>query len=74
MVDLGTYGFFKNNTGEITPEELLTNAYSDEVYKSEHFCTTTNRLHVILYAKYQKVDLHNVMEIQCHHLTKTQRN
>ena len=29
---------------------------------------------MILYAKYEKTDLHTVMENQCQHLTITQRN
>ena len=34
MVDLGTYEFKDLNTGEITPEQLFTNAYTEEVYES----------------------------------------
>ena len=36
-------------------------------------CTETKLLSVILYAKYEKADLHQVIETQCHHLTMTQR-
>ena len=60
-------------TGEITPEESFTNAYVEEVYGSEHFRTATKILHVILYAKYEKADLHKVMETQCQHLKIAQR-
>ena len=74
MVDLDTYIFKDLNTGKITPEESFTNAYVEEVYESEHVRTATKRLRVILEAKYEKSDLHKVMETQCQHLTTTQRN
>ena len=53
---------------------MFTNAYFKEVYESEHVRTATKLLRVILYAKYEKSDLHKVMENQCQHLTMTQRN
>ena len=62
------------NKVHITPEELFTNSYVKEVYELEHFHTSTKLLHVIVYAKYEKADLHKVMENQCQHLTTTQRN
>ena len=34
----------------------------------------TKRLRIILDFKYEKVDLYNIMETQCQHLTITQRN
>ena len=74
MVDPGTYIFKDFNKGKIKPELFLTNAYVRELYESEHVRTATKRLRVILDAKYEKVDLHNVMENQCQHLTKTQCN
>ena len=74
MVDLGTYLFRYSNTGEITPEELFTNAYVEEVYESEHVRTAKNKLRVILDDKYEKSDLHKVMENRCQNLTMTQRN
>ena len=74
MVDLGTYTFKDLNTGEITPEESFTNDYVKEVYESEHVHTATKQLCVILYAKYEKSDLHKVIDNQCQHLTTTQRN
>ena len=52
MDDLGTYIFKYLNTGKITPEELFTNAYFKEVYKSEHVRTATKQFRVILDAKY----------------------
>ena len=33
MIDLGTYTFKDLNTDEITPEQLFTNAYAEEVYE-----------------------------------------
>ena len=74
MVDLGTYIFKKFNTGKTTPGESFTNAYVEEVYESQHVSTATKRLRVILDAKYEKSDLHKVMETQRQHLTRTQRN
>ena len=44
------------------------------MYESEHECTSTKRLPVILYTKYENVDLHKVMESQCQHLTMTKHN
>ena len=69
-----TYIFKYLNTGKITPEESFTNYYVEEVYESDHVRTATKQLYVILYAKYEKSDLHKVMENQCQHLTMTQRN
>ena len=74
MVNLGTYIFNYLNIGVNTPEELFTNAYVEDVYDSEHICTATKRLRVILDAKYEKADLHKVMENQCQNLTMTQHN
>ena len=74
MVDLGTYMLKNLNTGEIIPEESFTNAYVKEVYKSENVRTAAKRLRVILDAKYEKADLHKVMENRCQHLTMTKRN
>ena len=51
MVDLVAYIFKDLNTGKITPEELFTNAYVEEVYESDHVSTATKQLRVILYAK-----------------------
>ena len=34
MVNLGEYIFKDLNTGKITPEQLFTNAYVEEVYES----------------------------------------
>ena len=53
---------------------MLTNDYVEEVYGSEHVRTDTKLFRVILYAKYEKEDLHKVMETQCQHMTITQRN
>ena len=36
--------------------------------------TPKTLLRVIFYAKYEKADLHKVVETQCQHLTMTQRN
>ena len=53
---------------------MFTNAYAEESYELEYLRTTTKRLRVLLYSRYEKVDLYKVMETQCLHLTITQRN
>ena len=53
---------------------MFNDAYVEEVYESEHIRTATKRLHVLLDAKYEKSDLHKVMENQCQHFTITQHN
>ena len=53
---------------------MFTNDYVEEVYESDHVCTATKQLRLILYAKYKKSDLHKVKENQCQHLTMTQWN
>ena len=53
---------------------MFTDAYVKEVYESDHVCTATKRLRLILDVKYKKADLYKVMENQCQHLTMTQRN
>ena len=68
MVDLGTYEFIDLNTGEIIPEEFFMNDLVEEVYESEHVCASNKRLPAILDAKYEKLDLHKVMNNQCQHL------
>ena len=52
---------------------MFTNAYTEEVYGSEHVRTSTKQLRVISYSKYEKENLHKVMETQCQHMTITQR-
>ena len=66
MVDLSTYLFKDSNAGKIKTEESFTDAYAKAVYLSEHILTANKRLHVILDAKYEKSDLHKVMETQCY--------
>ena len=73
MVDLGMYILINLNTGKLTPEELFTHVYVDELYESDHVCTSTKRLRVILDAKQEKSDLYKVMETQYQYLTTTQR-
>ena len=74
MVDLVTYVFKYLNAVKITPEGQFTNAYVGEVYESENIRSSEKVLPVILYDKYEKADLHKVIETQCQHLTMTQRN
>ena len=42
MIVLDTYEFKDLNTGKITPKSLFTGAYVEEVFESDHICTTTN--------------------------------
>ena len=65
MVNLVTY------IQKITPEEQFNDAYIEEVYDLEHVRTTPKLLRLIVHAKYEKSDLHLVMETQCQHLTMT---
>ena len=44
---------------------MFNGAYVEELYESEHLPTENKRLCIILDAKYDKVDLHKVMETQC---------
>ena len=74
MFYLGAYLFKDLNIGKIKPEESVTDAYVDEVYESKHIRTDTKQLRILLDTKYEKSDLHKVMETQCRHLTTTQRN
>ena len=53
---------------------MFTNDCIKEVYESEHVSTATKLLRIILDAKYEKSDLHKIMESQCRHLTMIQRN
>ena len=69
MVDLGTYVFEALNTGGEITKGSFTNAYVEEVYRSEILRIETKLLRVILDSKYKKEDLHEVMETQCKHLT-----
>ena len=69
IVYLGTYIFKYLYIEKITPGELLTDAYVEELYESEHVLTATKTLRVILYSKSEKENLHKVMETQCRHLT-----
>ena len=74
MVYFGTYIFKHINIGRNKPEESFIGAYVKEVYDSEHICTTTKTMRMILDAKYEKSDLYKVIEPQCQHLTMTQHN
>ena len=61
MVDLGMHKFKYLNTGKLTPEESFVNAYTEENYEQEQIHHANKRLRVILYAKYEKANLHKVM-------------
>ena len=63
MVDLGAYLLKDLNTRKITPEESFTYAYAEEVYEFEHVRTKTKQLRTILDTRYEKVDLHKVIEL-----------
>ena len=74
MVDLGTYIFKELNTGEIPPEYFLLMLTSKEYMSQSIYILLQYLVRVILYAKYNKVNLNKVMENQCQHLTMTHRN
>ena len=68
MVDLGKYEFKNLSTRKITPEESFTNAYAEEIHKSEQVHTSNKILRVILDAKYKNEYLNEIMKNQCQHL------
>ena len=74
MVDLGAYIFRYLNIGKTKPEESFIDAYSRLVYYSEHVSTATKLLRLTLDEKYEKTDLHKVMETQCQNLMMIQHN
>ena len=74
MIHMGTYEFYDLNTGNITPEESFTNAYTEEINESEQVHTSTKQLRIILDAIYEKVDLNKVMRNKYQHMIETQRN
>ena len=53
---------------------MFRGVYTKEVYELEHSRTATKGLREIIYSKYEKSDLHKVMETQCQHITVTQYN
>ena len=57
IVDLGTYQFTDLETSKITLKEFFINAQVTKVYESKHVRNSTERLHIILYPKYEKTDL-----------------
>ena len=57
MDDLGMNLFKHLHAGKITPADLFTNVYINEIYESENVLTTKKWLHVILYV----ADLHEVL-------------
>ena len=52
MVDLGSYEFKYFITGKVTPEELFTNAYTEEIHESQQVRISTKKLRVLLDDKY----------------------
>ena len=61
MVDLGMHKFKYLNTGKLTPEESFMNAYTEDNYEQKQIHHDNKQLRVILYAKYEKANLHKVM-------------
>ena len=61
MVDLVMHKFKYLNTRKLTPEEPFMNAYTEDNDEQEQIHTDNKRLLVILYAKYEKSNLHKVM-------------
>ena len=71
---LGAYEFKDLNIGKITPEWLFTNAYTDEIYKSEQVCTSTKILRTTLNAKNKSSDSSKAMKNIWQHWTEMQHN
>ena len=61
MVDLGMHKFKYLNTGKLTPEESFMNAYTEDNYEQKQIHPDNKRLRVILFAKYEKENLHKFM-------------
>ena len=75
MVDVSNYGFKYMTDKTVKPEESFVNLYVDECFKSNNTISSTLRMLIILYAKYKKSDLNEVMTEQCQkHLTTTYHN
>ena len=73
MVNLDKYILKYLNTGKITYKYCFTNSHVKEWYESAHVCTATELLRVILYAKYDKSNLHKDMKTHCQNLIMTQQ-
>ena len=74
MIDVSKCAFKYVNTRKIKPIYLFRNDHAKEVYESDHVRNATKRFREILYAKYEMVYLHKVMETQYQHPTVTQHN
>ena len=61
MVDLVMNKFKYLNTVKLTAEESFMNAYTEDNSEQEQIHTDNKRLRVILYAKYERENLHKVM-------------
>ena len=61
MVDLGMHKFKILNRGKFTPEESFMNSYTEDNYEQEQIHPDNKQLLVILYAKYEKANLHKLI-------------
>ena len=68
MIDLGNHEFKSLTEKIVKPEESFIISYVDKCLESEGTIISTCRIRRILYTKYKKSYLNQVMDKQCHHL------
>ena len=75
MVDVKKYNFKSITDKTVKPEESFLNLYVNECFESDNTISSTRIMRRILYAKYEKADLNEVMNKQCQkHLTTIERH
>ena len=74
MVDVSNYNFKFITDITVKPEESFINLYAEKDIESDNAIKSTRIMCRILYVKYKKADLNEVMNKQCQkHLTATER-
>ena len=75
MVDVRNYDFKYIIDKTVKPEEYFVKSYVDKCLEYNNRIKSTRRMRIILYAKYEKADLNEVMTKKCQkHLTATKRH
>ena len=70
MVNVSNHDFESITDKTIKPKESFVNPYVDECFESNNAKSSTRRMHGILFVKYERADLNDVMTKQCQkHLT-----
>ena len=72
MVDVINYDFKAITDKTVKTEESFVNLYVNKCLESDSSISSTQRMHKILDAKYEKSDLNKVITKQCQHLTGTE--